>query len=168
MVLGAIEKANQRSLGCEVTSYVFPPYTSSPKVGDLETIVVAQNTNFSTTICFDSNNLTRHEQYSYLKDNGLDFTDRWILAIAAALYRFEYGFPPSVFDIGTSRGKGDLFNGYVIRDYSGTLKYENGIHYQCGLHESDYYQDGHRRDRKVIAAGSPARIAKLLFDPFCW
>jgi len=142
MVLDAIEKANPRAEGDGV---VWPDSALLKDVGLSD--IVDQDTKYTTTVCFNSNNRNRSEQATYLKDNGLGFTDRWITTVAAALYRDANGFPEDRFEIGTSKDKGDLFKGKVARARSGAVgSYADGVY--------AYSDNVGPRFADVVAAGS--------------
>ena len=143
MVLDAIEKANPRSPGDGV---VWPGSALLKDAGLND--IVAEDTKYTTTVCFNSNNRNRSEQATYLKENGLGFTDRWITTVAAALYRDANGFPEDRSEIGTSKDKGDLFKGKVARARSGAVwSHANGV--SGGNDSRDDFRDG-----LVVAAGS--------------
>jgi hypothetical protein len=145
MVLDAIEKSNPRSPGDGVVQ----PESALLKDAGLSDIV-AEDTKYTTTVCFNSSYRNRNQQASYLKDNGLGFTDRWITTVAAALYRDANGFPENRSKIGTSKDKGDLFKGLVARARSGVVGSTNrGVSADFCFSCRDAFFDGY-----VIAAGS--------------
>lgn len=148
MVLDAIERANPRPPGAGIVS----PDSFNLLLKDAGlNKVVAENTEFTTTLCFDSNFRNRSEQAIYLRNKGLGFTDRWILTVAAALCKDANGLlPAGSTDIGTSKDNGDLFKGKVVRAGVGSLYTFDGIR------EDNFYFDVFGYDA-VIAAGSPLK-----------
>lgn len=139
-VLALIEKANPKAEGDGV---VWP---GSALLGDKGLNDVAKQYTF--TVCTRSNNLDRNGQGRYLKENDLEWTDRAVLTLGAALFRDKMGFPENRADIGTANDSGDLFKGNWVRARSGAL-----TSIAFGLDDDDGWDGG--ANRGVVAAGSP-------------
>lgn len=142
-VLALIEKANPRAEGDGV---VWPGSVLLDDKGLNE--VAREDKKYTFTVCTRSNNLDRNGQGHYLKDNDLEWTDRAILTLGAALFRDKVGFPENRSDIGTANDSGDLFKGNWVRARSGAL-----ASIADGLHDA-YDWDAHAL-HIVVAAGSP-------------
>jgi hypothetical protein len=151
MVLAGIEKANPRAAGDGV---VWPDSVLLKDAGLSK--VMTEDTTFTITVCFESNNRNKDEQVDYLKKHDLVPTDRAILTLAAALYRDEKGFPSNRNDIGTSKDHGDLFKGKVVRALSGALS--SFLH---GLDDYARFYIDDLRNAAVVAAGSSPSNQKI-------
>ena len=142
-VLALIERANPRGKGDGV---VWP---DSELLNDKGLNDVAkEDRQYTFTVCARSNNLDRNGQGRYLKEQGLEWTDRAVLTLGAALFRDKMGFPENRSDIGTANDSGDLFKGNWVRARSGAL-----TSHVDGLGAYDYWDD--LASHRVVAAGSP-------------
>jgi len=142
-VLALIERANPRAEGDGV---VWP---SSELLNDKGLNDVAkEDRKYTFTVCTRSNNLDRNGEGRYLKENNLEWTDRAVLTLGAALFRDKMGFPAERSEIGTASDQGDLFKGLVVRARSGALASHAG-----GLGDYIYWDD--LASHLVVAAGSP-------------
>lgn len=146
-ILRAIEKANPRANGDGVVW----PHSAILKNDELDAVFSA-DTSFDAIVHFGGSEMTRREQEHFLALRHLDFTPRWILTVAAALYRDANGFPSDSSDIGTTRDEGDLFRGMVVRAAAGSL---STMHY--GVH-GHAFDDGHRIAFLAVA-GSAVRAS---------
>ncbi len=146
MVLDAIKRANPP----EARNGVVEPESTLLYDEGLDK-VVDRDTKLSVVICFGTGFTSRIKHHEYLEKNNLVPTPRWILTVAAALFRNKNGFPEKQGDIGTCLDKGDLFSGQEVRTGSCSV-----CTLTQGLHGNDY-NDG-RGSCNLIVAGSPRYI----------
>lgn len=142
-ILEAIEKANPRAPGDGVVW----PKSALLRDDELDTVAFS-DVQVKVTVFFTFNNLTRSEQHARLAEKHREFTPRWAVTLAAALYRDANGFPSDRSGIGKSRDAGDLFKGFWVREASGALSTD-----QAGISVRDW--SGAPRYAFVVAAGSP-------------